>query len=110
MGVTIEQAAKGLAEAGADIIGSNCGNGIKNMVAIATEFRKHTDLPVIIQSNAGLPEMREGRVVYTESPDFMADEARSLLAAGVAILGGCCGTTPEHIAAFRRLVDDHTAG
>jgi 5-methyltetrahydrofolate--homocysteine methyltransferase len=109
MGVTIEQAARGLAEAGADIIGSNCGNGIENMVGIAREFRQQTDRPLIIQSNAGLPEMRDGMVVYTESPEFMADKARMLLDAGVRIVGGCCGTTPEHIAAFRRIVDARAA-
>ncbi len=109
MGVTIEQAARGLADAGADIIGSNCGNGINNMVTIAGEFRQHTDRPLIIQSNAGLPELQDGRVVYNESPEFMAEKARLLLDAGVAIIGGCCGTTPAHIAAFRDLVDARSA-
>jgi len=105
MGVSVEQAVEGLAEAGADIIGSNCGNGIRNMVRIAEEFRKHTSLPLLIQSNAGLPLIQEGRVVYPETPEFMADEAQKLLAAGVNIIGGCCGTTPEHTAAIRKIVD-----
>ncbi len=105
MGVSIEQAAAGLADAGADIVGSNCGNGIENMIAIAAEFRKQTSLPLVIQSNAGLPEIRNGRAVYTESPEFMAEKSRQLLDIGVNIIGGCCGTTPEHIAAIRRIVD-----
>jgi len=101
MGNTVEKAAHALEEAGADIIGSNCGNGIENMIRIAVEFRKHTALPIIIQSNAGLPEMRNGEVFYPETPDFMAEKARELADAGVSIIGGCCGTTPEHIRRIR---------
>jgi 5-methyltetrahydrofolate--homocysteine methyltransferase len=109
MGVSVEQAAHGLAEAGADIVGSNCGNGIENMIKIAAEFRKHTDLPLIIQSNAGLPEMRDGQAVYTETPDFMAEQARQLLDIGVQIIGGCCGTTPDHIRALCTMVGANSA-
>ncbi len=107
MGTTIEQACKGLADAGADVIGSNCGNGIENMVRIAAEFRKHTLLPLIIQSNAGLPKMIDGHLVYAETPEFMAKHCERLLEVGVNIIGGCCGTTPEHIAAFRAVVDKY---
>ncbi|HVP15565.1 MAG TPA: homocysteine S-methyltransferase family protein [Terriglobales bacterium] len=101
MGVSIEQAARGLAEAGADIVGSNCGNGSEAMVAIAREFRARTSLPIAIQPNAGLPEMRGGAVFYPETPETMAAHARALRADGVAIIGGCCGTTPAHIRALR---------
>jgi 5-methyltetrahydrofolate--homocysteine methyltransferase len=106
MGVGIEQAAKGLQAAGADIVGSNCGDGIEKMIKIAAEFRKHTLLPLIIQSNAGLPETKEGRISYPETPEFMARRSRKLLETGVNIIGGCCGTTPEHIAAMRGVVDE----
>lgn len=105
MGVNIEQAATGLREAGADLVGSNCGNGIENMVEIARGFRRCGDFPLIIQSNAGLPETRDGKLAYGESPAFMADKVAELLATGVSIIGGCCGTTPEHIAAIREKVD-----
>jgi 5-methyltetrahydrofolate--homocysteine methyltransferase len=105
MGVTIEQAAHGLEAAGADVIGSNCGNGIEKMIAIARAFKKHTSLPLFIQSNAGLPEMKDGQPVYRETPAFMAEKSRELLSIGVSVIGGCCGTTPEHIAAMRRVVD-----
>lgn len=105
MGVSIEKAAKGLEEAGADIIGSNCGNGIENMTAIAKEFGKCSKLPLIIQSNAGLPQMKDGKMTYGETPEFMAGKVPDLIAAGVSIIGGCCGTTPEHITAFRKAVD-----
>ncbi|MFC1521653.1 homocysteine S-methyltransferase family protein [Elusimicrobiota bacterium] len=104
MGTTVEQAAKGLERAGADIVGSNCGNGIENMVSIAKEFKKFSDLPIIIQSNAGLPEIKDGQVAYGESPQFMAEKAKELINANVSIIGGCCGTTPEHISAFRKAV------
>lgn len=105
MGVSAEDAASGLAAAGADVVGSNCGNGIENMVKIAGEFRANTDLPLIIQSNAGLPETVDGELVYRETPEFMAARVKDLLDAGVSIIGGCCGTTPEHIRAIRAAVD-----
>lgn len=107
MGVTVEQAAAGLAEAGADIIGSNCGNGIENMIAIAREYRAHSDRPLLIQSNAGLPLSRNGKIVYPETPEFMAGKALDLIIAGVAVIGGCCGTGPEHIRAIRNAVDNY---
>jgi 5-methyltetrahydrofolate--homocysteine methyltransferase len=105
MGVGVEDAAAGLAAAGADVVGSNCGNGIENMVKIAREFRAHTDLPLIIQSNAGLPEMVNGELIYSETPEFMAARVGDLLDSGVTVIGGCCGTTPEHIKAIRAAVD-----
>ena len=106
MGVDIAAAAAGLADAGADVIGSNCGNGIANMVKIAVEFAAHTDLPLLIQSNAGLPQIKDGQAVYAETPEFMASHVPALTDARVRIIGGCCGTTPEHIAAIRKAVDD----
>ena len=97
MGVNIEQAAAGLQDAGADIIGSNCGNGIENMIKIAHEFKKVSNLPIIIQSNAGRPETKDGQLIYLETPDFFAEKTQELVDAGVSIIGGCCGTTPEYI-------------
>jgi 5-methyltetrahydrofolate--homocysteine methyltransferase len=105
MGVSIEQAAAQLRQAGADVVGSNCGNGIENMIKVAQGFRACSDLPLLIQSNAGMPEMKEGKLVYHESPEFMAEKAKELIAAGVSIIGGCCGTTPDHIRALRKVVD-----
>jgi 5-methyltetrahydrofolate--homocysteine methyltransferase len=105
MGVTVEEAASGLAAAGADLVGSNCGNGIEAMVEVAHEFSERSDLPIVIQSNAGLPEMRNGELVYPETPEFMAGKARELVEIGVAVIGGCCGTTPDHIRALRQMVD-----
>ncbi|MFC2086486.1 homocysteine S-methyltransferase family protein [Bacteroidota bacterium] len=105
MGTTIEMAVKKLEDSGADIIGSNCGNGIENLVLIAKEHKKHTKLPIMIQANAGLPELREGIPVYPETPEFMAEKCEELIKSGVSIIGGCCGTTPAHINAIRKMVD-----
>ena len=105
MGNTIAQAADELAEAGANIVGSNCGNGIEKMVEIAEEFVKVSDLPVAIQSNAGLPETRDGELYYSETPEFIAGHVKRLIEIGVKVIGGCCGTTPDHIRAFREVID-----
>jgi len=110
MGVSVAEAAAGLQEAGADVIGSNCGNGIENMVRIAREFIEVTSLPVIIQSNAGKPEIKDGRPYYPEPPALFAEKARELMAAGVSIIGGCCGTTGEHIRAIREVIDSRPVG
>ena len=107
MGVSVERACKELVESGADIIGSNCGNGIENMIKIATEFKKHATVPIIIQSNAGLPEIKDGDAVYSETPQFMAEQCQKLIDIGVNIIGGCCGTTEKHIAAIRQVVDKY---
>ncbi|MDR1728909.1 MAG: homocysteine S-methyltransferase family protein [Acidobacteriota bacterium] len=106
MGNSVKAAAEALGGAGADIVGSNCGDGMESMVGIAREFRAHTKLPVIIQGNAGLPVQGEGgALTYPDSPEHVAGKAAELLALGVQIVGGCCGTSPEHIRAIRKLVD-----
>ena len=61
--------------------------------------------PILIQSNAGIPENIDGKIVYPESPSYFEDKTTELIEAGVSIIGGCCGTTPEHIQAIRRIVD-----
>lgn len=104
MGNSIADAIATLPAAGADVIGSNCGSGIVNMVAIAREFAAQTECPLIIQSNAGLPQIVDGQTVYSETPEFMATEARALVESGVRIIGGCCGTTPAHIRALKAMV------
>jgi len=109
MGVSVEAAASGLERVGADAVGSNCGNGIENMLEIARAFKETSNLPLVIQANAGLPQTVDGMVVYGETPDFTATAARGLMPLGVAVIGGCCGTTPEHIAAIRTMVDQYTS-
>jgi 5-methyltetrahydrofolate--homocysteine methyltransferase len=105
MGTSIKSAAAGLAKAGASIVGSNCGDGMDNMVGIAREFQKYAQVPIAIQGNAGLPITEGTDLIYPETPEFVAGKAAELLASGVQIIGGCCGTTPEHIRAIRRVVD-----
>ncbi len=104
MGTSIKDVALGLEEAGANIIGSNCGNGLEMMIEIAREFASVTSLPIIIQSNAGLPEIRKGELHYTESPSFFKERIPELVEAGVSIIGGCCGTTPEYIRGMKAVL------
>jgi 5-methyltetrahydrofolate--homocysteine methyltransferase len=105
MGTSVEDAAVGLENAGADSVGSNCGSGMEIMIDIARGFRRHTRLPVAIQGNAGLPVETENGLTYPETPDFFAAKTAELLDLGVQIIGGCCGSGPEHIRAIRGVVD-----
>jgi len=105
MGVSIEKAASGLEKAGADVIGSNCGTGIEDMIGTAREFKKQSKLPLIMQPNAGIPTTQGGKPVYPETPEFMAEKAKEFVSIGVSVIGGCCGTTPEHIRAIREMVE-----
>jgi methionine synthase I (cobalamin-dependent) len=100
MGSTPEQAAQALTAAGADVIGSNCGQGIAGFAAICRRLRSATDRPIWIKANAGLPELAEGRVIYRTTPEEFAGHAAGLLEAGANFLGGCCGTSPEYIRAL----------
>jgi 5-methyltetrahydrofolate--homocysteine methyltransferase len=105
MGNSLSDVVTQLDAAGADVIGSNCGNGIDKMIQIAVELKKSSRLPLIIQSNAGLPINREGEIVYPETPEFFAQKVTELIDAGVSIVGGCCGTTPDTIRAMRKTID-----
>jgi len=85
-------------EAGADIIGANCGNGTAGMIEIVREIRTlNQDIPILVHANAGLPVYQDGQTIFPESADEMASQIGELVAAGANIVGGCCGTTPEHI-------------
>jgi 5-methyltetrahydrofolate--homocysteine methyltransferase len=99
MGVTPEQAAEQLAAAGADVIGSNCGHGIGDMVEVCRRLHAATNRPIWIKANAGLPEMVDGRTVYRQTPAEFAAYVPQLIEAGASFVGGCCGTTPEFITA-----------
>ena len=100
MGITPEDAAIELSNAGAHIVGSNCGNGIDNMIEIAQRMRDSTDIPLIIHSNAGIPSMKSGNIIYPETPEYMAERFMKLKDIGINIIGGCCGTSPFHIKAI----------
>lgn len=104
MGHTPEQAAEQLTAAGADVIGSNCGQGIQGFIPICQRLRAATDRPLWIKANAGLPEVVQGQVSYTQTPEQFVEFVPALLEAGASFLGGCCGTTPETIRALRAKV------
>ena len=90
---------------GADIIGANCGNGTAGMIDIVKEIRKvNSDIPVLVHANAGMPVLREGISFFPETPVEMSIQISELIAAGANIVGGCCGTTPEHITKIVELV------
>jgi len=106
MGVSPEQAAEEMLDAGADIIGTNCGNGIERMIDIVKALRAAApDTPILVHANAGLPKSIDGVDVFPESPAEMAGKIPALIVAGANIVGGCCGTTPEHIKAMKEVVE-----
>ena len=105
MGTSPADAVAMVIEAGADIVGANCGTGMDAMVEIAAALRAATDKPILIHANAGMPELVEGETVFKQGPDEMASHVEALIGAGANIIGGCCGTTPDHIAAIRAKVD-----
>ncbi|MDR3207510.1 MAG: homocysteine S-methyltransferase family protein [Oscillospiraceae bacterium] len=101
MGVSPTQAVQAAAEAGADIAGANCGNGIERMIEIVAEMRSaNADIPLLVHANAGLPQNVDGKDVFPDSPEEMARLTPALIQAGANIVGGCCGTTPAHIKAI----------
>jgi 5-methyltetrahydrofolate--homocysteine methyltransferase len=100
MGTTPEQAAEQLLAAGADVIGSNCGQGIAGFVAICQRLHQASGGPVWIKPNAGLPEIVDGQTIYRQTAVAFAQYVPQLIEAGAAFVGGCCGTTPEFIKAI----------
>jgi len=105
MGVSPADAAIACANAGADIIGTNCGNGLKNMINIIAQMREVVpDIPILVHANAGLPEIKDGKIVYPETPEQMKALIPQIVSAGANIIGGCCGTTPDHIAVIKETV------
>lgn len=101
MGVSPSDMAKAMIEAGAHIIGTNCGNGMEHMAVITQELRSAApDTPILVHANAGIPETVNNVTVFPESPADMARRAVAVVQAGAGIVGGCCGTTPEHIRAL----------
>ena len=104
MGVDPAGAVKTLEGLGADVVGANCGSGPHDMLEVIQQMTRVASLPLIAQPNAGFPQFLHGRLVYMATPDFLADYARRFVEAGVAFVGGCCGTTPDHIRAIRAAV------
>lgn len=105
MGVTPEIMAEGVLEAGADIIGTNCGTGPDHMIRIIRQLKPvAAGKPIFAMPNAGMPVLENGQTVFKETPEEMARKAPLLVEAGATIIGGCCGTGPGHIAAMRRAI------
>ncbi len=99
MGVSAEQAAEALTQAGASAVGANCGQGIEGFIPICRKMKAATDLPLWMKANAGLPVVRDGKTCYEQTPEDFAEKAALLAGEGAAFVGGCCGTSPEFIRA-----------
>ena len=106
MGLSPAKAAQQAVQAGAHIIGPNCGNGMEQMIEIVKEMRAAASTtPILVHANAGLPKNVNGVDVFPESPEEMGARVKAIVEAGAGIVGGCCGTTPAHIKAIRQAVD-----
>jgi 5-methyltetrahydrofolate--homocysteine methyltransferase len=105
MGLSPVEAVESALAAGADIVGANCGNGIERMAEIVQEIRSvFPDVYILVHANAGLPVNVDGTDIFPETPEIMASFVPSLVKAGANIIGGCCGTTPEHIRAIKKAI------
>ena len=108
MGITPQQMTESLIICGADIIGANCGSGFEDMIEIIKKIREVSErIPIIIQANAGLPIIEKDQLIYSESPDKIKEIVPQLIDAGANIVGGCCGTTPEHIKVISEIVKSY---
>ncbi|MGB2960607.1 MAG: bifunctional homocysteine S-methyltransferase/methylenetetrahydrofolate reductase [Bacteroidota bacterium] len=103
-GASLQVFVDALSEQGVDVIGMNCSVGPKAMLDALEELKTLTRLPISVQPNAGLPQRIGGRNIYMTSPEYMAEYAKRFIQTGAAVVGGCCGTNPEHIKAIRRAV------
>jgi methionine synthase I (cobalamin-dependent) len=97
MGAAAEECAAALEEAGAAVIGCNCGSGAAHVLPAVVALRGATRMPLWVKPNAGLPDLEDGRPVYRQTPEDFAQTVPTLIEAGANIIGGCCGTGPEHI-------------
>ena len=103
-GADIPAICAAMESAGADAIGCNCGLGPEQLLPFIPVFKTHTRLPLIMKPNAGLPRVENGQTLYDVPPARFAEAVRALGNAGALLLGGCCGTTPEHIAALKNVL------
>ena len=111
MGIDPERAAEFMEEHGAHIVALNCGTGMEmERARVAVErYKSTTSLPVMVQPNAGKPQLVNMKVVYDETPEQMVKGLVPLLEVGTNLIGSCCGSTPDHIRAFRKAMDEHLA-
>ncbi len=99
-GVAAEEAALALTRAGAAVLGANCGSGPRELHRVLTRMAAVSSLPLSAFANSGFPQYVDGRYIYLATPEYFAAKAREMVAAGASLVGGCCGTTPEHIQAL----------
>lgn len=105
MGISPTEMAGTLVEAGAAVIGANCGNGISDMIGIVKEIRTvDHEIPILVHANAGMPHYHDGETTFPETPADMAGHVKEIIDAGANIIGGCCGTTPDHICEVHKVV------
>jgi 5-methyltetrahydrofolate--homocysteine methyltransferase len=105
MGDSAEQCAKTLTDNGADVIGANCGSLSPRQTAkVISELRKATSLPLAAQPNAGIPKLIDDKTIFEMTPEPFAKGVKECIEAGAKLVGGCCGTTPEHIRAVAQLI------
>lgn len=104
MNVEAGEAATALDQAGADALGCNCGAGVAQALPAVVALRAHSKLPLWVKPSAGLPELDEGRMIYSQTPDDFGEFVPNLLEAGANFVGGCCGAGPEHIRRIAALV------
>jgi homocysteine S-methyltransferase len=105
-GTDVESVARSLEEWGADVIGVNCSVGPAEILDAVERMARVTDVPLSAQPNAGLPRLVGDRKIYLASPSYMARYARRMVEAGARFVGGCCGTTPEHIREIREAISE----
>jgi methionine synthase I (cobalamin-dependent)/5,10-methylenetetrahydrofolate reductase len=103
-GESPEEVVQHLSAAGADVVGANCSVGPKSMLDVIARMGHDDHPPLAAMPNAGLPQSVEGRLLYMASPEYFGKYAKRFVKAGVRLLGGCCGTTPEHVRAMTRAV------
>lgn len=107
MGISPFDMVQPLIDAGVSAVGTNCGNGIAGMIPVVEEIRKvNQEIPILVHANAGIPLYRDGKTIFPEGPRDMAAYVDDLRAAGANIIGGCCGTTPEHIRKIKEAIAD----
>lgn len=107
MGSTPKDVLQAMITLAVDVIGVNCGGGYNNMIDLVKELRRFSqNIPLLVQPNAGLPETIDGKIVYSETPDVISNSVKNFLSNGVSIIGGCCGTTEDHIRMIRNIVDE----
>ncbi len=105
MGISPTEMTETLIGAGASVIGANCGNGIADMIGIVKEIRRvNPGIPLLIHANAGMPQYCDGETTFPETPADMASRVKEIIDAGANIIGGCCGTTPDHICKIHHVV------